>query len=303
MVAAARTLKSILLIGVLRLLAQLPLGMVRALGATVGYFSWLAGSRMAVTTRQNLAICYPNMSESERLLLGKNSIIETFKTIMESGPSWLWAPEKVLERVVEVEGLALLQDAVAAGNGVVVIAPHFGNWEIFGMYLNNCGCGPSSQLYQAPRDAGLDRLIYQARSRSGAHMVATNNKGVIALLKALKRGEIVGILPDQVPPASGGEFAPFFGKPALTMTLVPRLLHKTGARALTGFAVRTNRGGRAGWKVVFQEAPPGIYAEHMPTGVRALNQAVEGAIAVSPDQYQWNYKRFKRVPPGAERPY
>lgn len=297
-------MKSILLTAILHLLSFLPLGTVRRIGSCLGRASWLTGSRMAATTRTNLAICFPRISESERLLLGKISLSSTFQTMAECGPVWLWPAQKVLDHVLEVEGLDLLRDAQARQKGTVVIAPHLGNWEVFGLYLNQCGCGQSSQLYQAPKDARLDRLVFAARSRAGAHMVATDNKGVIALLKALKSGEIVGILPDQVPNEShSGDFAPFFGKDVQTMTLVSRLLQKTGARAVLGFAARITRQGRPGWKVIFQQPPDEIYAEHMQKSLAALNAGIEHAIQAFPDQYQWEYKRFKRVPPGQQRPY
>ena len=282
----------------------LSLGAARHIGTFLGRVSWLMSSRMAATTRTNLAICYPEITKSKRLLLGKSSLINTFQTLAECGPVWLWPAQDVLDHVLEVENLALLQAAQAEKKGTVVIAPHLGNWEVFGLYLNQCGCGQSSQLYQAPREASLDRLIFKARSRSGARMVATDNKGVIRLLKALKSGEIVGILPDQVPNVdSSGDYASFFGKPVLTMSLVSRLIQKTGARAVLGFAARVTIGGRHGWKIIFQEPPRGIYAEHIPESLSALNRAIEHAIRGYPEQYQWEYKRFRRVPPGNQRPY
>lgn len=288
----------------LHCLSWLPLGAVRKAGHFCGALSWFFGSRMTATTRTNLALCYHEKSESERQLLARDSICNTFQTMAECGPVWLWPTQNVLDCVLEVEGLALLEASQARQKGTVVIAPHLGNWEVFGLFLNQCGCGPSSQLYQAPRDERLGRLIYQARSRSGANMVATNRKGVISLLSALKSGEIVGILPDQVPDdASGGEFAPFFGQPALTMTLVSRLLQKTGAGAVIGVAVRIRQQGRQGWKIIFRPTTNEIYAEHMRESVTALNQSIEAVVNEFPAQYQWEYKRFKRVPPGQKRPY
>jgi KDO2-lipid IV(A) lauroyltransferase len=297
-------LKSALFIFFLRGLSILSLGAARRVGSLLGRIAWLMSSRMAASTRTNLAICYPIMPESERLLLGKDSLSNTFQTLTECGPVWLWPAEKVLDHVLGIEGLALLQAAQAEKKGTVVIAPHLGNWEVFGLYLNQCGCGQSSQLYQAPREPGLDRLLFRARGRTGARMVATDNKGVIRLLKALKSGEIVGILPDQVPNvASSGDFAPFFGKQVLTMTLVSRLIQKTGARAVLGFAARVSQEGRQGWKIIFQEMPAQIYAEHISDSLPALNRAIEQAIGDYPEQYQWEYKRFRRVPSGEQRPY
>jgi KDO2-lipid IV(A) lauroyltransferase len=222
----------------------------------------------------------------------------------ECGPVWLWPAQKVFAHILDVEGLDLLQEAQAENRGTVVIAPHLGNWEVFGLYLNQCGCGQSSQLYQTPRDPKLDHLIHQARSRAGANMVATDNKGVISLLKSLKRGEIVGILPDQVPNSpSGGDFAPFFGRDVLTMTLVSRLIQKTGARAVLGYAARIRQDGRSGWKIIFRKPGEEIYAGHILKSLTAMNASIESAVNEFPDQYQWEYKRFKRVPAGQQRPY
>ncbi len=257
---------------------------------------------MARTTRTNLDLCFPGLSGNERDKLVRQSLRNTFMTITETGAIWLWPAVRALGLVRQVEGLHLLQEAHAEGRGVVVLAPHLGNWEIFGLYLNACGCGQSSQLYQPPDDKRLDRLIFTARSRAGARMVATDNKGVGELLQSLRRGELVGILPDQVPPDSGGEFAPFCGVPALTMTLACRLQQKTGARIVMACA-RRQEGKEDGFKVVFQAPNPEIYAEHMPTALKALNQSIESLMAGAREQYQWEYKRFKRQPPGVSRPY
>lgn len=281
----------------------MPLGMARAVGAGLGRINWWLGSTMVKTTRINLALCLPETGKSERTLLAKASIINTFQTMCEAGAAWLWPAEKVLGHVLSVEGLPLLEAAAAQGKGVILIAPHLGNWEVLGIYLSHCGCGPLNLLYQPPRDEQIDHFIRHARSRHGASLVATDNKGVISLLKALKCGEIGGILPDQVPPESGGEFAPFFGKPALTMTLVSRLSWKTGARVIMGSAIRVCVDGKHGWHVVFQEPEPEIYAKHMQTSLAAMNNAVEKAVQLYPEQYQWEYKRFKRMPAGENRPY
>ena len=258
---------------------------------------------MTETTRINLALCYPEIDESKRLLLAKSSIVNTFQTMAECGPVWLWPPEKILNKVLGVEGLELLIEAQNAGKGSVVLAPHLGNWEVVGLYLSNCGCGQTNYLYQAPKDKRLDKLIYNARKRSGANIVATDNKGIALLLKSLKRGEIAGILPDQVPSESGGEYAELFGKEVLTMTLASKLIQKTGAKAILGFAVRVKIANEEGWKIIFRKPGNNIYAAHIPDSLLAMNESIELAVNEFPEQYQWEYKRFKRVPADAIRPY
>jgi KDO2-lipid IV(A) lauroyltransferase len=294
-------MKSRLLIVFLHVLSWLPLRVARGLGALLADLCWMTHSRMARTTRTNLSLCFPELGTEARSQLVRQSLRNTFMTITETGAVWLWPVQRSLGLIRQVEGLHLLQEAHAQGRGVIVLAPHLGNWEIFGLYLNTCGCGQSSQLYQAPDDKRLDALIFRARSRAGARMVATDNKGVGELLQTLRRGEVVGILPDQVPPDSGGEFAPFFGVPALTMTLACRLQQKTGARIVMACARRQVAEG--GFKVIIQTPDPDIYAEHMPVALKAMNRSIETLLATAPEQYQWEYKRFKRQPAGQHRPY
>ncbi|HTQ98867.1 MAG TPA: lysophospholipid acyltransferase family protein [Candidatus Acidoferrum sp.] len=293
-------MKEAALILFMRMLALLPLGWARALGKGCGWLCWVLNTRMAQTTQTNLALCFPTMTQTERERLAKASLSNTVQAIFEAGAVWLWPAAKTLALVTEVEGLGLLQTKLAMGKGVIVLGPHVGNWEVIGLYLGVCGCGPSSQLYQAPRAAPrVGKIIYDARSRSGAHMVNTDAKGVAELLKTLRRGEIVGILPDQVPPDSGGEFAPFFGHPALTMTLLNRLQQKTGAQVVMGYVQRI----AGGFRIVFREPAEGILSDDLAVALAAMNKTVEMAAVAVPEQYQWEYKRFKRQPDGVLPPY
>jgi KDO2-lipid IV(A) lauroyltransferase len=296
------SMKSLLLILLLRLLALLPLRVARGLGLMMGDICWLLRGRMAQTTLTNLALCFPQMDAAARKSLAKASLRHTFMTIAECGAVWLWPAARALAMIGRVEGLELLRAAHAEGRGVIMLGPHLGNWELTGLYLNTCGCGQNSQLFQAPDDLRFARLIYAARSRSGSRMVPTDQKGVGVLLQALRRGEVIGILPDQVPPESGGEFAPFFGVPALTMTLASRLQQKTGARILMVFARREPRP-KGPFTIVIQEPNTQVYAEPMLDALAGINRSIERLMEGCPEQYQWEYKRFKRQPPGLKRPY
>ncbi|MDT8398394.1 MAG: lysophospholipid acyltransferase family protein [Pseudomonadales bacterium] len=291
-----------ILIRLLRLLSLLPLSALRRLGSLLGFAGWFCASRMVATTRVNIALCFPDLSQSAQESLARRSIRESFRTMTETSAVWLWPGVRILNEIRHVDGLPLLQDAHAGGHGVIVISPHLGNWELMGLYLNTCGCGPTSQLYQPPSDPAVARLLFQARSRSGANMVASDRRGVGMLLEALRRGEIIGILPDQVPPESGGEFSRFFGVDALTMTLVSRLLMKTGARILLGYARRVAQP-RAGFEICFREMPMAIYSRDLHQSLMALNLGIEAAVREVPEQYHWEYKRFKRQPPGLPKIY
>ncbi|MAM69972.1 MAG: lauroyl acyltransferase [Gammaproteobacteria bacterium] len=273
------------------------LEMARNIGKILGICAYHLKTRSYHTTRTNLRLCYPDLSEQDREQLCRLSLINTGMAMAETGAVWLWPVERIMGRIIDVEGGDLLEKAREAGKGVILIGPHHGNWELIGLYLSTLG--PCSQLYLPPKQAQLDKLVYLARKRGGAALYPANSKGVAAVLKALKIGEMTGILPDQIPGPGGGEFAPFFTQQAYTMTLIPRLLQKTGALALLCYALRVE----GGFRIVFRQPDIDIYAEHMPKALAALNRTVELAINDAPEQYQWEYKRFRYQPEGIFEPY
>lgn len=210
------------------------------------------------------------------------------------GKAWLLPLQSMLSLVTEVEGLDEFNEALAAKDGVILIAPHLGNWEIFGVYIAK-GIN-STFLYQPPKMPGLDRLLKRSRSRSGISLAPTNKKGVAKILASLQRGELVGVLPDQVPTDEGGIYAPFFGEPALTMTLVSKLIKRRNAKVFCGYAERLPDS--KGFKVVVTEASPEVYSDDLQESVEAINRTVERCVLQAVEQYQWEYKRFRRRPDG-----
>jgi len=273
------------------------LNMARNIGKMLGYCAYLANSRLYKTSLTNLQLCFPDLSLQQRTELARLSLAHTGMMLAESGLVWHWPVEKIMREIKVVDGLDLIQNEQDQGKGVILIGPHHGNWELMGLYLSTLG--KCSQLYQTPKHKELDALLYMARSRGSAKMYPANTKGVIAMLGALKRGEMVGILPDQVPGPRAGEFAPFFGNDAYTMTLVSRLIQKTGTKVFLAYAKRLDQG----FKIVIKEPDEKIYAEHMPTSLAGLNKTVELAIKDAPEQYQWEYKRFRYQPEGKQEPY
>jgi KDO2-lipid IV(A) lauroyltransferase len=295
-------MKGRILIATITLLSWFPLGFSRGLGSLLGHFLFLSNSRMKQTTVTNIAICLPHLSEQEQKSLARKSLQETCKTIMESGAVWLWSDQKILSRV-RVSNADLLEKAVNQGKGVLMIGPHHGNWEIAGLYLGSCGFAPNISLYQAPKDEAMGELILKARKRGGATLVPTTTRGVAALVKGLRNGSIIGILPDQVPADNSGEFAPFFGRPALTMSLIYGLMKKTGCACLMTYARRVEGEKGVAFEVEIREPDARVFSEDLQEALTGLNATVEMAALDNPSQYQWEYKRFRRQPEESDRPY
>lgn len=243
-------------------------------------------------TRINLALCFAHMDASERDELAKKSLIETAKTACELGQVWISSPASALQKIVKHSGKEHLDAALAKGSGVIILAPHLGNWELCGLFLDSHG--PSTYLYKPPKLAAFESKMLKYRGRLGASLAPTSAKGVAMLLKALSRGELVGILPDQEPNLDGGVFAPFFGVDALTMTLVSKLANRTQASVLSIFAKRLENS--EGFEIVIQPARPRVSSLDIESAAAALNETVEDCVRLAPAQYQWEYRRFKRQP-------
>lgn len=257
-------------------------------------------SRAARISRKNLSLVYPELNAVELETKIRASLCETMKTGFELGWCWMAPLDQVLAKVKDVYGLEELKQAYSEGNGVIVMGPHLGNWELFGHYINHHFT--FSAMYAPQNKEALDQIIYEGRCRAGMKMVPANLKGVAALLKSLKQGGIVGNLPDQEPDdPSGGVFAPFMKVDALSPKLVTRLIEKTGAKVFAGFAERLPNG--EGFNIHFIDADDGIYSKDDVEAVTAMNRTVEALVAMAPEQYQWEYKRFKSRPEGENRFY
>ncbi len=251
-------------------------------------------NRARNTTFWNLRACFPQKSEEEMRVLARASLKNTACTALEMGKAWMLPVRKTIALVTETEGMDELRQALDSGEGVILLAPHQGNWEIFGIFI--CDHMPTTFLYQPPKIPAFDRLLKKARSRNGISLAPTNRKGVAQLLRALQRGELAGILPDQVPSTEGGIHAPFFGEPALTMTLISKLIQRRRVKVFCGFAKRLP--GAKGFKAIVKAAHRDIYDADLETSVRGLNRTVEHSVGLAVTQYQWEYKRFRRRPDG-----
>ena len=290
-------MRALLIKGFLYLLSWLPLNVVYKIATILGQkIAKRPNLRITQVTRTNINLCFPQLSITEQNTLVNQSLIETCKSFSELGILWLKKPNKVLSLIIKVSNESCLQQALKQGKGVVLLTPHLGAWEMAGLFAS--ANYPLTALYRPPKLIGLNKLIHTARERAGGKFVATDKKGVRSLLQALHNGEIAGILPDQVP-NSGGVFAPFFGIPAYTMSLVSRLAQKTGAKVIFTYAERTSQG----FHIHFLPAPTNIDSYDLELACAALNQGVEQCMKNCYSQYQWSYKRFKQCPVGTNSVY
>ncbi len=282
-------LVSSLFVGLESALAKLPLAANQKVGGLIGGLLNM-GCETKRITRINIRQAYPHLDTAALNILTKEALKETAKTATELGIMWCWPRERMEGLIYSVLGVELLHEARAQGRGVLVLAPHIGNWELLGWYLGEHF--PTTSMYEPPYFRGIEAFMRHGRERSGAKLVPTNVRGVKALLDALRAGEVVGLLPDQAPD-NGFVFADFFGRPARTMTLAQKLVQKTRPLVVVGSAIRRADG--SGFDLHFQPGPA-LDVSDAEQAAHRLNQAVEACVALAPAQYQWTYKRWRKGP-------
>ena len=276
----------------MRLAAHLPLSVLHALGGAIGRVAGLLKTREWRVTRRNHELVGAALGVADRDRFVREVLVETGKNLTELAKVWGAPPRRALALVRHVHGREHLDAAKAQGRGVIVAAPHLGCWELLNLWL--CAQGPLAILYRVPQHAEWEALLRDARGKLDAVQVRADAAGVRELLRCLKQGMTLGILPDQRAKGGEGEFAPFFGLPCKSMTLLSRLAEKTGAPVVFGFAERLPRG--EGFDLHFLPAEPEIASANRDVAVGALHRGIEACVRRAPTQYQWTYKRYSAQP-------
>ena len=270
----------------LRLIAALPLSLLHRLGTVLGWAIY----GMSPTYRRNLRA---NLAQAgyDDARIRRGAIAHAGKLLLETPAIWLRPQARLRALVAEVDGLDAALAARESGKALLLLTPHMGCFEIAGQYTSLEV--PLTVLYRSPKMAWLDPLMREGRSRGQMRLAPADLSGVRELMAAFKRGEAVGFLPDQVPGKGEGEWAEFFGKPAYTGTLAPKLAQRENVACFLVYAARLPRG--AGYRVVVK---PLLEPRKGESPARHLNRALEELIRESPDQYLWGYNRYK-TPRGA----
>jgi KDO2-lipid IV(A) lauroyltransferase len=275
-----------MLSALLRLAAMLPLPVLHAFGALLGWTMYLLSAGYRGQLRANLAQAGYSEARAKRA-----AIASAGKMIVELPAIWLRPRAEVLAWIRRIEGRELVEAALESKQGVVFLTPHIGCFEITAQLAAEHF--PITVLYREPKLGFLEPLIDQGRRRHNVRLAPADLSGVRELLAALKRGEAVGILPDQVPGEGEGVWAEFFGRPAYTMTLAMKLVARPNTISFMAFGERLPRG--QGFVIHIRPLPEALAGE---SAERRMNRAVEELVRGNPGQYLWGYNRYK-TPRGA----
>nr|WP_315473752.1 lysophospholipid acyltransferase family protein [uncultured Rhodoferax sp.] len=267
---------------VFKLLSHLPLWLLHGVGWGLGWSAFL----LSPTYRRRFVA---NAGQAGLTAAQRHAAVgQSGMLVAELPRLWLGAPVPVLWK-----GRHHVEAALQGGRGVVFLTPHLGCFEITAQaYAQAFGQQgrPMTVLFRPPRQAWLAPLVTQSRARPGMETAPTTLAGVKQMLKALKAGHCVGLLPDQVPPQSQGVWAPFFGRDAYTMTLSARLAAQSGAAVLLAWGERLPWG--QGYTVHVEPLGAPLH-EDLTQAASQINAAMEALIRQCPTQYLWGYARYK----------
>ena len=273
----------------LTLLSLISLKNIHFLGELMGFLLSILPNSARNNTKINLKLCFPNSSDQEIKVLTRKSLKETSRSLLESGKSWITFPKTGVSNIIQVEGMKLVSESLVQDRGAILFTSHLGNIEVLISFLaENFKC---TIPYTPAKIDAVDELMKRARLLMGAEMVKADSGGVKSALKALNRGEIIIMASDQVPKKKSGIISNFFGTPALSVSLVSSLATRTESPCHSVSCIRLKKG--KGYKVIFSERIEKLNTLGVPEGVNLMNTELEECIMKAPEQYAWEYKRFK----------
>ena len=270
----------------LRLAGKLPLRLLHALGSVLGWATY----GMSPTYRRNLRANLRQAGYTDARVR-REAIAAAGKMLCELPLLWFRPYAEVVALVREAHGWEEALALRSQGKPLLLLTPHLGCFEVTAQYA--ALHMPITVLYRPPKVRWLEPLMLEGRNRPNVRLVPADMRGVRAIFRALKAGEAVGFLPDQVPGEGEGDWAEFFGRPAYTMTLAAKLAEREGVRCFLVFGRRLPRG--RGYAIRVRPLPEKIEGE---SATRRLNRALEELVRECPGQYLWGYNRYK-VPKGA----
>lgn len=278
------------MIFVFKCFSWLPLWLAHGMGAVLGWLVFAVSPTYRKRFLDNSRLAGYTFKEV------KGAIASSGKMVAELPKLWMSTAGKAqgkAEAPFIWQGKEHIEAAYATGKGVIFLTPHLGSFEMIGQAWGQ-DFGPQwgnfTVLFRPARKAWMAELVANSRNRPGLATVPTNLSGVRQMIKALRKGEAVGLLPDQVPPDGMGLWTPFFGKSAYTMTLAARLSAQTGATVLVGFGERLSFG--RGYVLHIQPLKQAL-SDNLEVAVQHMNVEMEALIRTCPTQFLWGYGRYK----------
>jgi KDO2-lipid IV(A) lauroyltransferase len=264
-----------------------PLSLLHMVGGALGWLVWASSARYRSHYRANVAQAGISFDAAQP------AIAEAGRFVAELPKLWMRPQSQSCLANVRFEGRELADEAFRQGRGVIFFGPHCGSFELGPQALAEV-YGPITAIYRPARKPWLAAIEQAHRQRPQLTVVPASLSGIRLMHKTLKANQAVALLTDQVPPEGLGVWAPFFGKPAYTMTLAARLALQSGAVTLPVSCERLPQG--RGYVVKIWPAVAGLDGgakSDLPGAVTRINEAIEAIVRSQPGQYLWGYGRYK----------
>lgn len=288
-----RRIRAKVVVALLRFFARFSLKNLYRLSNFIALFAIYLPNQTRDIAEKNIALAFPELSKNEQKKLLHKTLKHNLATMFELSFMWLNSYEKILQSVEKIDLPTDFIEDQKQFEQMIFITPHFGSWELSGLYASSLY--PLATLYR-PSRLYIDPLIVDGRSKNGAVLVSTTTQGIRDMMKAMRNGRSVGILPDQDPGQGEGVFAPFFGIQTNTIALVSRLANKF---KIPAYIVASKRNLKSGnFTIELIKIDDALQSDDTLESITTLNLAIEKEIRKAPEQYLWTYKRFKTAPEG-----
>lgn len=255
-----------------------------------GLINTLKITKTTNTIRLNIDICLPHLSDEEKHLVTRAAVRNELQSYMEFFSIWGSSNETNISRIRNVTGAEYFHEAMAEKKGIILLAPHFGTWEVMNAWFAQYT--KMTIMYKPIKNEEADQFVRQARSREQATLVPTDESGIRQIFKALKLGGTTVILPDHNP-KHGGEMIDYFGIPLESSNLSAKLIQKTKAKGLLVYAIRNET---EDFNVFIEPMDASIYEGTPADGTLVIHRAIESLIHRYPEHAHWSYKRFRANP-------
>jgi KDO2-lipid IV(A) lauroyltransferase len=270
----------------LELLAYLPIRLQYRLAEILAFFVARINNQVSLQTEKNIRLCFSGLNRSRQIDLKKSSVRHTCYSLIELAAVWCWPVNKILAKIEQAE---ICEEFSHSDKGRLVIAPHLGSWELLNIWL--AANGNLFSLYKPQRNARVDSFILQSRTRNGAQLVPTDASGLRKLIKGLKRGATVMILPDQKPRSDAAQIdSQFFGHAASTSPLIQNICKKIDCDVFIAAMYRNEIS--SSFSLCIESLDHHKLAAPEAESAQYLNDQIEIMARTHLDQYQWSYERF-----------
>jgi KDO2-lipid IV(A) lauroyltransferase len=274
----------------MRLLVLLPLRAQLAICMAVGGFTGRLIRRRRRIVDTNLALCFPELSTTEREHLTQEHFRSLGASLAEMAMGW-YGPVDEIRRRVTIVGLEHLQAGLDRGRGVILFSGHFTSFEIFFPVLAPL-CPRFCGMYKEQTNPSMNRIMTAGRMRNVDEVFAKDNPR--QMLRALAKNSVAWYASDQSFAEKGAALIPFFGEPAMTNTAISRIARISGATVLPYFPLRLP--GQDRYRLTIAPPLPDFPSDDPIEDTRRLTEQLESFVREAPEQYWWVHQRFKARP-------